>query len=117
MLDVKRLYLRRISIVGAAGTNVPDVYKALEAAHAGKIKAIPTANGSSDSGQAHRIVENKNQIIGIIIRECSRNRKYFPLKVASLKVRKEFFRTYRLCAFAGVNPISPTAFTARKSTC
>jgi NADPH:quinone reductase-like Zn-dependent oxidoreductase len=33
-LDVKRLYLRRISILGAAGTNPADVEKALEAAHA-----------------------------------------------------------------------------------
>src|SRR4026207_247463 len=35
-LDVKQLYLRRQSILGAAGTNPPDVEKALDAARAGK---------------------------------------------------------------------------------
>jgi NADPH:quinone reductase len=42
-LDVKRLYLRRISILSAAGTNPPDVDKSLEAARCGKIEEYPTA--------------------------------------------------------------------------
>ena len=69
MLDVKRLYQRRISILGAAGTNPPDVEKALEAARAGKIRAIPHRKMAlSQAPEAHRIVEN-NQIIGKIILE------------------------------------------------
>lgn len=39
-LDAKRLYIRRISILGAAGTNPPDVDKALSAAGQGKIRAL-----------------------------------------------------------------------------
>jgi NADPH:quinone reductase-like Zn-dependent oxidoreductase len=69
MLDARRLYQRRISILGAAGTNPPDVDKALEAARAGKIKAIPHRKMAlSQAAEAHRIVEN-NQIIGKIILE------------------------------------------------
>jgi len=69
MLDVKRLYLRRISILGAAGTNPPDVYKALEAARDGKINAIPHRKMNlSEAAEAHRIVEN-NQIVGKIVLE------------------------------------------------
>ena len=69
MLDVKRLYLRRISVLGAAGTNPPDVDKALEAARCGKIEAIPHRKIKlSRVAEAHRIVEN-NQIIGKIILE------------------------------------------------
>jgi D-arabinose 1-dehydrogenase-like Zn-dependent alcohol dehydrogenase len=60
MLDVKRLYLRRISILGAAGTNPADVDKALEAARAGRIKAIPPSPKMQlkQAAEAHRIVEN-----------------------------------------------------------
>jgi len=69
MLDVKRLYLRRISIIGAAGTNPPDVDKALDAARAGKIKAIPHRKMPlGQAAEAHRIVEN-NQVIGKIVLE------------------------------------------------
>ncbi|HUR70504.1 MAG TPA: zinc-binding dehydrogenase [Candidatus Limnocylindrales bacterium] len=69
MLDVKRLYLRRISILGAAGTNPADVDRALEAARAGRIKAIPhRVMPLSEAAEAHRIVEN-NQIIGKIVLE------------------------------------------------
>ena len=69
MLDVKRLYLRRISIFGAAGTNPPDVDKALDAASTGKIRAIPHRKMNlSQAAEAHHIVEN-NQIIGKIILE------------------------------------------------
>ncbi len=69
ILDVKRLYLRRISILGAAGTNLPDVEKALAAARAGKINAIPHRKMPlGQAAEAHRIVEN-NQIIGKIILE------------------------------------------------
>ena len=72
MLDVKRLYLRRISILGAAGTNPPDVDKALEAARNGKIKAIPHRKMKlAQAAEAHRIVEN-NQVIGKIVLELAK---------------------------------------------
>ncbi|HKY09188.1 MAG TPA: zinc-binding dehydrogenase [Candidatus Binatia bacterium] len=66
-LDVKRLYLRRQSIHGAAGTNPPDVEKALDAARAGKIRAMNfQIMPLSAAAEAHRIVE-ENQIAGKII--------------------------------------------------
>ena len=66
-LDVKRLYLRRQSIIGAAGTNPQDVEKALEAARTGKVRAIShRAMPLRDAAEAHRIVE-QNQIAGKII--------------------------------------------------
>lgn len=73
MLDAKRLYLRRISILGAAGTNPPDVEKALDAARDGKIRAIPhRLMPLEEVQQAHRIVE-ANQIIGKIVLEPGKN--------------------------------------------
>ena len=66
-LDVKRLYLRRQSILGAAGTNPPDVEKALDAARAGKIRAMNfQIMPLSAASEAHRMVE-KNQIAGKLI--------------------------------------------------
>jgi NADPH2:quinone reductase len=66
-LDMKRLYMRRLRIIGTAGTNVPDVYKALDAAAQGKIRAIiDRTMPLRDAAQAHRIVE-RNQIVGKII--------------------------------------------------
>ncbi len=66
-LDVKRLYLRRQSILGAAGTNPPDVEKALEAARAGKIRAINYRTMPlGAAAEAHRLVE-QNQIAGKLI--------------------------------------------------
>lgn len=66
-LDVKRLYLRRQSILGAAGTNPPDVEKALDAARSGKIRAMHhRIMPLGDAAAAHRIVE-RNQIAGKLI--------------------------------------------------
>ena len=66
-VDMKRLYMRRLRIIGTAGTNVADVYKALDAAGQGKIRAIINRTMPlRDAAQAHRIVE-KNQIVGKII--------------------------------------------------
>lgn len=68
-LDVKRMYLRRQSIHGAAGTNPPDVEKALEAARKGQIRAIPfQTTPLSNASDAHRRVE-ANQVIGKIVLE------------------------------------------------
>jgi NADPH:quinone reductase-like Zn-dependent oxidoreductase len=66
-LDVKRLYMRRLRIIGAAGTNLVDVEKALDAAREGKIRAIiHRIMPLRDAAEAHRIVE-QNQIAGKII--------------------------------------------------
>jgi len=66
-LDVKRLYLRRLRIIGAAGTNLTDVDKALEAAREGKIHAIiDRTMPLSAAADAHRVVE-RNETLGKII--------------------------------------------------
>jgi NADPH2:quinone reductase len=66
-LDVKRLYMKRLRIIGAAGTNLSDVDKALEAASTGKIRAIIDRTiPLREAAEAHRIVE-QNQISGKII--------------------------------------------------
>lgn len=66
-LDVKRLYLRRLRIIGAAGTNLPDVERALTAAAAGQIRAIiDRVMPLREASAAHRILE-QNQTLGKII--------------------------------------------------
>ncbi len=66
-LNVKTLYLRRISIIGAAGTYPLDVEKSLDAARTGKIRAIPWRSMPlREATQAHRIVQ-QNQVNGKII--------------------------------------------------
>jgi NADPH:quinone reductase len=70
-LDVKRLYMWRLRIIGTAGTNAPDVYKALDAAGQGRIRAIiDRIMPLREAAEAHRIVE-KNQIPGKIILDPS----------------------------------------------
>jgi NADPH:quinone reductase-like Zn-dependent oxidoreductase len=66
-LEVKRLYLRRMKILGAAGTNRRDIERALAAAGAGKIHAIvDRAMPLSEAAAAHRIMEEE-RILGKII--------------------------------------------------
>ncbi len=66
-LDVKRLYMKRLRIIGATGTHLPDVDKALQAARAGKIRAIiGRTMPLREAAEAHRIVEG-NQTLGKII--------------------------------------------------
>jgi len=66
-LDVKRLYMRRLRIFGAAGTHLADVEKSLRAAAEGMIRPILDRTlPLSEAALAHRIVE-QNQITGKII--------------------------------------------------
>lgn len=66
-LDVKRLYLRRLRIIGAAGTNLPDVDRALEAAAQGRVRAIiESVLPLSEAAAAHHRLE-QNQTLGKII--------------------------------------------------
>jgi len=59
--------MRRLRIIGAAGTNLADVEKALHTAREGKIRAIiDRIMPLREAAQAHRIVE-QNQIAGKII--------------------------------------------------
>src|ERR1043166_5912151 len=68
-LDVKRLYLRRMKILGAAGTNRRDVERTLAAAGAGKIRAIiDRTMPLGEAAAAHRIMEEE-RILGKIILE------------------------------------------------
>jgi D-arabinose 1-dehydrogenase-like Zn-dependent alcohol dehydrogenase len=71
-LDMKRLYMRRLRIIGTAGTNVPDVYKALDAAAQGQIRAIvDRIMPLREAAEAHRIVEE--QITGKVILDPTAN--------------------------------------------
>lgn len=66
-LDVKRLYLRRQSIIGAAGTNPDNVKTALAAAEARRIRAMQhQIMPLAQVVEAHRIVE-ANQIAGKLV--------------------------------------------------
>ena len=72
-LDVKRVYMRRLRIIGTAGTHLSDVDKALEAAAAGRIHAIIDRTlPLSEAAEAHRILE-RNQTLGKIILDPTRN--------------------------------------------
>jgi NADPH:quinone reductase-like Zn-dependent oxidoreductase len=72
-LDVKRLYLRRLRVIGAAGTNPADVEKSLEAARAGKVRAIIDRTlPLREAPEAHRILE-RNQTLGKIILDPTQN--------------------------------------------
>ena len=59
-LDVKRLYMRRLRIFGAAGTDIADVKKSLQAAAEGKIHAIiartmPLSQATRRTGSSNKI--------------------------------------------------------------
>ena len=72
-LDVKRVYMRRLRIIGAAGTHLPDVDKALQAARAGKIRAIIDRTlPLREAVESHRIVEG-NQTSGKVILDPTQN--------------------------------------------
>lgn len=66
-LDVKRLYLKRLRVIGQPGTNLEDVRLALELAAAGRIRAVIDRIMPLESVRdAHALLE-KNQIVGKLI--------------------------------------------------
>lgn len=72
-LNVKRLYQQRLRIIGAAGTNLAEVEKSLDAARAGKIRAIiDRTMPLSAAADAHRLIEQK-QTVGKIILDPTQN--------------------------------------------
>jgi NADPH2:quinone reductase len=72
-LDVKRLYHRRLRIIGGAGSSQTDLQRAFEAASAGWIRAvIGRLLPLREAASAHRIVE-ENAVIGKVILEPERS--------------------------------------------
>jgi NADPH:quinone reductase len=72
-LDVKRVYMRRLRIIGTVGTHLADVDKSLHAAAAGRIRAIIDRTVPlSEAAEAHRLLE-RNQTVGKIILDPTEN--------------------------------------------
>jgi NADPH:quinone reductase len=72
-LDVRRLYMRRLRVIGVVGTNLPDVEEALKAAAGGKIKAIiDRVLPLSKAAEAHHTLE-QSQTLGKIILDPTQN--------------------------------------------
>ncbi len=68
-LDVKRLYLKRLTIIGSPGGTPRDAVRALELAAQGKVKAvIGTTMPLCEAAEAHRIVQ-RNAVIGKVMLE------------------------------------------------
>ena len=70
MLDVKRLYMKRLRIIGAAGTTLLDVEQALAAAGRGMLRArIGLVMPLAAAAEAHRLAE-RDSSVGKIILDC-----------------------------------------------
>src|SRR5579864_6542096 len=66
-LDVRRLYLRRIRIIGGPGNSHADVERTLEALAAGQLRAsINRLLPLEAAAEAHRLVED-NRVLGKVI--------------------------------------------------
>jgi NADPH2:quinone reductase len=66
-LDVKRLYSRRLTVLGSAGSNATDVSWALAKAEAGELRPhIARTLPLRQAADAHRLVES-NQVLGKVI--------------------------------------------------
>ena len=67
-LDVNRLYLRRLRIIGVAGTNRRDIRRSFEAAAKGRIRAIiERTMPLREAAAAHRLLEEQAPIGKIIL--------------------------------------------------
>ncbi len=67
-LDVRRLYIRRLRIIGAAGTTIVDVEQALLAAAAGRLRAtVGRVMPLAEASQAHRLAEAEPSLGKIIL--------------------------------------------------
>lgn len=67
-LDVRRLYMRRLRIIGAAGTTLFDVEQALAAAARGRLQArIDRIMPMSQAAEAHRLAEADRTIGKIVL--------------------------------------------------
>jgi NADPH:quinone reductase len=68
-LDVKRLYLRRLTVMGNPGSNYRDLERALAVAGAGGVRvAIGKIVPLREAAEAHRMVE-RNAVIGKVMLE------------------------------------------------
>ena len=68
-LDVKRLYMRRLTIIGSPGSSYGDVARALDLATGGGIRTfIGRVLPLREAAEAHRLVE-ANDVIGKVILE------------------------------------------------
>lgn len=66
-LDVRRLYGRRLRIIGGAGASGQDIASALDAAAAGRVRAlIDRVLPLDEAAQAHRLVESDG-VVGKVV--------------------------------------------------
>lgn len=67
-LDVKRLYIRRLQVIGSASSSRRDVERSLEAAGRGKIRAVvDRIMPLREAAKAHRLVEERAALGKIIL--------------------------------------------------
>lgn len=67
-LDVKRLYLQRLRVIGAAGANRRDVERAIAAAAEGKVRAvIARVLPLAQAAEAHRLMEETRPLGKVIL--------------------------------------------------
>jgi D-arabinose 1-dehydrogenase-like Zn-dependent alcohol dehydrogenase len=66
-LDVKRLYRRKLSVIGGAGSNPRDIAATIELAATGKLRAaIDRILPLAEVAEAHRLV-NERVVTGKVV--------------------------------------------------